>query len=329
MLARRRASCVASPPVPIDDFKNRLTKSARHLRKWAKRSDVHCYRIYDKDLHEYAVAVDLYEDFVHVQEYEAPPKVDAAKAEARLQEVMEAIPATLGVEPSKCFLKVRRRMTEDPQYEKLGDQKQFHEVREGGHRFLVNFTDYLDTGLFLDHRLTRALIEERAAGKDFLNLFAYTGTATVYAAKGGARSTTTVDLSNTYLAWARENLALNGIEESERHQIVRADCTIWVPPGGRRFDFIFLDPPTFSSSKKMQATFDVQRDYVAMLRIVAGWLEKGGALLFSNNFRRFKLHPELLPQLKIEEITARTIPEDFKRNPRIHNAWWITRKADG
>ena len=313
--------------MPVEDFANRLTKNARHLRKWAKRSDVHCYRIYDKDLHEYAVAIDLYEEFVHVQEYEAPPKIDDAKAAKRLDEAMAAIPEALGVDPEKIFLKVRRRMKEEAQYEKLADEKVFHEVREGGHKFLVNFTDYLDTGLFLDHRDTRKLLGERAAGKHFLNLFAYTGSASVYAAKGGALSTTTVDLSNTYLDWARRNLELNGIEVGDKHSLVRADCTIWVPPGGRRFDLIFLDPPTFSSSKKMTDTFDVQRDYVPMLRVVAGWLAPKGAILFSNNFRRFKMHPDLLPQLAIEDISARTIPEDFKRNERIHNAWWITLRS--
>lgn len=312
-------------PMAAEDFRNRLLKNARHLKKWAKREDVHCYRIYDKDLHDYAVAVDLYETFVHVQEYQAPPKIDAAKAQARLDEVMAIVPEALGVKPEHCFLKVRRRM-KDGQYEKLGEDGGFHEVREGGHRFRVNFTDYLDTGLFLDHRITRALLQERAAGKDFLNLFAYTGSATVYAAKGGAKTTTTVDLSNTYLDWARENFRLNGILLVEKHEIVRADCTIWVPPDGRRYGLIFLDPPTYSVSKKMLTSFDVQRDHIGMLRAVSQWLEPGGAILFSNNFRKFELEGGSLPEFKIEDITTRTIPEDFKRNPSIHNAWWITRK---
>jgi 23S rRNA (guanine2445-N2)-methyltransferase / 23S rRNA (guanine2069-N7)-methyltransferase len=199
-------------------------------------------------------------------------------------------------------------------------------VHEGDCRFLVNFTDYLDTGLFLDHRPTRQMLRELAAGKHFLNLFAYTGAATVYAAAGGARATTTVDLSQVYLDWAQRNLALNGFSGAQ-HEFVRADCLEWLQRERRRFDLIFLDPPTFSTSKRMDATFDVQRDHGPLLRAAAGLLAPGGVLIFSNNNRRFKMDREALPELLIEEITRQTLPRDFERNPRIHNCWRITLPA--
>ena len=313
----------------FEAFANRLQKNFRHLRKWAKREDVRAWRVYDRDLHDYNVAIDLYETdddglHVHVQEYERPPKIDDARAQARVEAVLAHVPEALGAAPGKVHLKVRRRRKAGEQYEKLAEGGALHVVREGGHRFLVNFTDYLDTGLFLDHRKTRRMIQELAAGRSFLNLFAYTGTATVYAAKGGATSTTTVDLSNTYLDWAARNFELNGLAP-DVHEIVRADCMVWLPQGGRRFGLIFLDPPTFSTSKKMAGTFDVQRDHVGLIRAAANLLEPDGVLIFSNNFRRFEIDLAGLTGLAVEEITRRTIPEDFTRNERIHNAWRITR----
>jgi 23S rRNA (guanine2445-N2)-methyltransferase / 23S rRNA (guanine2069-N7)-methyltransferase len=234
-------------------FANRLRKNLRNLGRWARQSGVTCYRLYDADLPEYAVAVDLYEQWVHVQEYEAPATVDAKKAESRLREALAVLPTVLEVPPGNVFLKVRRRQKGASQYEKFDRRGEFHEVREGECRFLVNFTDYLDTGLFLDHRPTRQLLREMAAGKSFLNLFAYTGAATVYAAAGGARATTTVDLSSVYLDWAKRNLALNGFS-GPQHEFVRADCLEWLQRERRRFDLIFLDPPTFSTSKRMDTT---------------------------------------------------------------------------
>ena len=311
-------------------FANRLRKNFRHLKKWAKREGVSCWRVYDRDLHDYNVAIDIYERWVHVQEYERPPKIDDARAQARLDFVLATLPEALGVAPGDCFVKVRRRHKAGSQYEKLGERGEFHEVHEGEHTFLVNFTDYLDTGLFLDHRITRRLLGEMARGKSFLNLFAYTGTATVYAAKAEAESTTTVDMSNTYLDWAARNFALNGIEEGPRHELVRADCTLWIPAGAstrRRWDVIFLDPPTFSTSKKMEGTFDVQRDHVPLVRSTAKLLEDGGVLLFSNNLRRFKLDAGAMPELSVEDITRRTIPEDFRRHEDVHHAFLIRRRS--
>jgi len=304
-------------------FANRLRKNLRNLGRWARQKGITCYRLYDADLPEYAVAVDLYEGWVHVQEYEAPASVDAKKAALRLREVMGVIPLVLQVPPENVHLKVRRRQKGAAQYQKFDQRSEFCEVQEGGCRFLVNFTDYLDTGLFLDHRQTRQMLRELAPGRRFLNLFAYTGAATVYAAAGDALSTTTVDLSSTYLEWAQRNLSLNGLS-GDRHEFVRADCLEWLNRQRRQFDLIFLDPPTFSTSKRMEKTFDVQRDHVPLLRAAARLLAPGGVLIFSNNCRRFKMEREALPELQVEEITRQTIPRDFERSPRIHNCWKIT-----
>ena len=306
-------------------FANRLRKNLKSIGRWARRAGVSCYRLYDADMPEYALAVDRYEEWVHVQEYAPPADVDPERADTRLREAMAALPAVLEVPRERIFLKVRRRQKGSAQYERQDARGEFHEVSEGNCRFLVNFTDYLDTGLFLDHRPTRALIQEMAAGKRFLNLFAYTATASVHAAMGGARATTSVDLSRTYLAWARKNFALNGFSDRS-HEFIQADVRAWMRQEKRRFDLIFLDPPTFSNSKSMSGTFDVQRDHAPLLRETARLLAPGGTLVFSNNNRRFRLDTEALPELLCEEITSQTIPRDFERNPRIHNCWIIRMK---
>jgi 23S rRNA (guanine2069-N7)-methyltransferase / 23S rRNA (guanine2445-N2)-methyltransferase len=309
-------------------FANRLRKNLRLLGKWARREGVSCYRLYDADLPEYAVAVDLYEGWAHVQEYAAPETVDPARAEARLREAMAVLPEALGIPTEHVVLKVRRRQKGLAQYERLATTGDFREVGEGGLRFLVNLTDYLDTGLFLDHRPTRAMIRDLAAGRCFLNLFAYTGTASVYAASGGAASTTSVDMSRVYLDWARRNLALNGFDQGPVHRFVHADCLKWLEARRpERYDLIFLDPPTFSTSKRMgERTFDVQRDHVPLIRAVASLLGREGILLFSNNSRRFTLDRDALFDFLIEDVTAKTLPHDFARNPRIHTCWRITRR---
>ncbi|MDH5785243.1 MAG: bifunctional 23S rRNA (guanine(2069)-N(7))-methyltransferase RlmK/23S rRNA (guanine(2445)-N(2))-methyltransferase RlmL [Chromatiales bacterium] len=311
-------------------FANRLRKNLKHLGKWARREGVDCYRLYDADLPEYAVAVDLYRGdklWVHVQEYQAPKSVDEEKARQRLMEALAVVPQVLEIPVEQLFYKVRQKQRGKAQYEKQGSQGAFHEVREGSCRLLVNFSDYLDTGLFLDHRITRSMIEKEARGKRFLNLFAYTGVATLHAAAGGAMSTTTVDMSNTYLDWAKRNMALNGYTGKE-HDYIQADCTNWLGEqaqrGGDKFDLIFLDPPTFSSSKRMEESFDVQRDHVALIENAMKLLSQDGLLIFSNNFRKFKLDEEALSRFKIDEISRQTLPEDFKRNPHIHRCWRIT-----
>ncbi|WP_295389587.1 bifunctional 23S rRNA (guanine(2069)-N(7))-methyltransferase RlmK/23S rRNA (guanine(2445)-N(2))-methyltransferase RlmL [uncultured Thiodictyon sp.] len=312
---------------------NRLTKNLKALRKWLKAQEIACYRLYDADLPEYAVALDVYEGeqrSIVVQEYAAPGTIDPRDARRRLREAMSVIPEVLEVPETQVYLKVRERQKGERQYERLAETGRFHEVAEGGHRFLVNFEDYLDTGLFLDHRDTRRLIGTLAAGKRFLNLFAYTGTATVYAARGGAAATTTVDLSRTYLDWARRNLELNGIR-GPAHELIHADCLDWLRlvEGRRRFDLIFLDPPTFSTSKRMEETLDIQRDHAALIRATMRLLEPGGILIFSNNLRRFRMEAEALPELEIADLGRETLPRDFARNPRIHNCWRIQEATDG
>lgn len=315
---------------------NRLAKNRKTLRRWLESEGVSCYRLYDADLPEYAVAVDCYEGerlWVVVQEYAAPATVDPKQARRRLREALSVIPEVLEVSEEQVFFKLRQQQKGVSQYERLAETRRFHEVSEGGHRFLVNFEDYLDTGLFLDHRETRRLIGTLAQGRRFLNLFCYTGTATVYAAQGGAEATTSVDLSRTYLDWARRNLELNGIR-GPRHELIQADCLEWLDAmrGRGRFDLIFLDPPTFSTSKRMMGTLDIQRDHVELIRATAALLEPDGTLIFSNNLRRFRMDLDALPELSIEDISAATLPRDFARNPRIHNGWvirWPTPLAMG
>jgi 23S rRNA (guanine2445-N2)-methyltransferase / 23S rRNA (guanine2069-N7)-methyltransferase len=313
-------------------FANRLKKNLRYYQRWARQNAIFCYRVYDADLPEYAVAVDLYQGDdlrATVQEYQAPSTIDPERAEQRLAEALAATLQVLQIAPDHLHLKIRRRQKGASQYEKQADTGHFVEVLESGYRFLVNLQDYLDTGLFLDHRLTRQLIRDLAQGRHFLNLFAYTGTATVYAAKGGAHSTTSVDLSKTYLDWAARNLASNGIA-GDAHRLERSDVLEWLRRAGaerRRYGLIFLDPPTFSQSKAMSGTLDVQRDHVELLRRTCELLEPGGILIFSTNARRFKLDQEALPGWSIEDISARTIPRDFARNPRIHQCWKLQRQG--
>jgi 23S rRNA (guanine2445-N2)-methyltransferase / 23S rRNA (guanine2069-N7)-methyltransferase len=303
-------------------FANRLAKNLKRLRPWAKQHGISCFRVYDADLPEFAVAIDVYEQWVHVQEYEAPATINALRAASRLRSIMALLPELLGVPKSNVILKIRRRKRARSQYPRFDAKETFHVVREGGCRFLINLSDYLDTGLFLDHRRTRALIQEMANGTRFLNLFGYTGTASVSAAKGGARSTVTVDMSKTYLAWAEKNYALNGLSR-RTNALIDADCLAWLDAAHGSFDFIFLDPPTFSNSKRMRQTFDVQRDHAWLIRKAMKLLAPGGTMIFSNNFRRFKMDATMLDAFEIQDITRATIDADFSRNPRIHHCFQI------
>jgi 23S rRNA (guanine2445-N2)-methyltransferase / 23S rRNA (guanine2069-N7)-methyltransferase len=294
------------------------------MAAWAAREGITCYRVYDADVPEYAVAVDLYGEHAHVQEYAPPKDIDPDRAQIRLREVMRAVPETLGLQPSRVHLKTRMRSRGGEQYGRREATGQRVEVTEGKGRFLVNFTDYLDTGLFLDHRPTRLMIGQMARGRRFLNLFAYTGTASVHAALGGAIQTTTVDMSTTYCEWARDNFELNGIRGPD-HRVITAECRKFMAQELRRYGLIFLDPPTFSNSKRMAGELDTQRDHVELIKGAVRLLERGGVLIFSTNFRRFRLDTEALADLKIEDISRRTIPLDFERSPRIHQCWQIQR----
>ncbi|NBA96858.1 bifunctional 23S rRNA (guanine(2069)-N(7))-methyltransferase RlmK/23S rRNA (guanine(2445)-N(2))-methyltransferase RlmL [Pseudomonas sp. R5(2019)] len=302
-------------------FANRLQKNLKQMSKWVRREGITCYRVYDADMPEYALAIDLYHDWVHVQEYAAPRSVDPEKAQARLFDALAAIPQALNIDKSRVVVKRRERQSGTRQYERQSTQGQFTEVQEGGVKLLVNLTDYLDTGLFLDHRPMRMRIQREAAGKRFLNLFCYTATASVHAAKGGARSTTSVDLSKTYLDWARRNLSLNGF--SDKNRLEQGDVMAWLSANRDEYDLIFIDPPTFSNSKRMEGVFDVQRDHVQLLDLAIARLAPGGVLYFSNNFRKFELDANLVERYAVEEITAQTLDPDFARNSKIHRAWRI------
>jgi 23S rRNA (guanine2445-N2)-methyltransferase / 23S rRNA (guanine2069-N7)-methyltransferase len=320
--ARKRSASEA----PADAFANRLRKNMRQISKWARREGITCYRLYDADIPEYAVAVDRYEGCVHVQEYAAPKSVAPADARRRLRQILATIPPVLEVTPEAIFLKVRQRQRRRTQYDKIASSGDFREVRERGYRFLVNLRDYLDTGLFLEQRDTRALIGDLARGRQFLNLFCYTAAATVYAAGGGAARTVSVDLSNTYIDWARRNLELNDLARPE-HRLIRADAVEWIKQHSSTYDLIYLNPPTFSRSKAMTGTLDIARDHVWLLRATARLLAPAGVLLFATGARRFELDSGALPELEIEDISRQMLPPDFKRTPHAHRAYRIRTRA--
>jgi 23S rRNA (guanine2445-N2)-methyltransferase / 23S rRNA (guanine2069-N7)-methyltransferase len=312
-------------------FANRLRKNLQRLDPWAEREHIDCFRVYDADMPEYAFAIDLYgrgARHVYVQEYAAPKTVDQESARERRREALAVLPDVLAVPISQVHSRVRKPQKGSEQYEKRDTKAERHAVQEGGLKFWVNFRDYLDTGLFLDHRIVRGLLRQWAKGADFLNLFCYTGSATVYAAAGGARSSASIDLSNTYLDWAHENLLLNGFGDTN-HELYRADCLQWLEEQeacGPRFDLIFVDPPTFSNSKRMEGVLDVQRDHVGMIRRSLKLLRPSGRLVFSTNYTRFKLDAPALTDLIVDDISAQTIPKDFERHARIHRCFSITFK---
>lgn len=308
-------------------FANRLKKNLKALSRWVKREQIECYRLYDADMPEYAVAVDCYGDWVHVQEYAPPSSIDPRRAFERLQDVISVIPEVLGVKPERVVLKQRRRQQGSSQYGRQGQTDHFVEVQEHGCKLRVNLHDYLDTGLFLDHRPVRRRIQALALGKDVLNLFCYTATASVHAAMGGAESTTSVDMSATYLGWAMKNMGLNGFAGGA-NQFIQADCIKWLnQPRAAAFDLIFMDPPTFSNSKRMEEVLDIQRDHVSLVQAAMKLLRPGGVLLFSNNYRRFVLDYEALADFDIQDITAKTLDPDFKRSKSIHVCFEIRHRA--
>lgn len=315
-------------------FRNRLEKNIRLIEKRAAREDVTCYRVYDADLPDFAAAIDVYhavtndEKWVCVQEYEAPDSIDARKARLRTRELITVTQAVFDLDDSHLFYKTRVRQRGERQYDRLDDTHQFHRVNEGACRLLVNFEDYLDTGLFLDHRPLRNRIHQQAAGKTFLNLFAYTGAATVHAAMAGASATTSVDMSRTYLEWCRRNLALND-QNTARNQLIHADCLKWLgEQKGAQYDLILLDPPTFSNSKRMDQALDVQRDHTELIRLAMGLLAKDGTLYFSTNARHFKFDDALALQYSVQDITDETIPFDFRQRRNVHRCWKVTANAE-
>ena len=321
-----RADWSARPGAQM--FANRLRKNLKVFDAWAERERIECFRVYDADMPEYAFAIDLYGRegrHVYVQEYAPPKTVNEESARERRREVLAVLPEVLSVPAQHVHSRVRKPQKGSGQYEKRESVAERHVVRENGLKFWVNYRDYLDTGLFLDHRIVRQKLREWAKDTDFLNLFCYTGSATVYAAAGGARSTSSVDLSNTYLDWAHENLLLNNFG-GNTHELFREDCLHWLESQsvwGPRFDLIFVDPPTFSNSKRMDGVLDVQRDHVGMIRRSMKLLRRGGRLVFSSNFTRFKFDLEALAEFAITDISAETIPKDFERNAKIHHCYVV------
>ncbi len=305
-------------------FANRLGKNIKHLMKWAKRNGIEAWRIYDRDIPQFPFAVDVYGSQIHLQEYDTGWLMQPEEYEAWLAEIIEAIVFVTGFSSDDIHLKRRERQKGVQQYEKTGRAGEDFVIEENGRRFWVNLDKYLDTGLFLDHRNTRKKVGDTAAGKRFLNLFSYTGSFTVYAATGGAVSSETVDLSNTYLDWARRNFELNGIDLA-KHQIIRADVFQYLQTAfeaGKQFDLIVMDPPSFSNSKKMSDTLDIQRDHARLIQGAMKLLAPNGLMYFSNNLRSFALDESIAEQYLVKDISKQSVPDDF-HNKKIHQCWEI------
>ncbi|MBL7802397.1 MAG: class I SAM-dependent methyltransferase [Saprospiraceae bacterium] len=301
-------------------FANRLTKMQRHWGKWARRQSISCYRVYDNDIPEFPLAVDVYESILHVSEYARDHGMEPEEHAAWLDGCIETLSAVFDIHPNLIYLKFRQRQKGLRQYERFARTGAEYIVRENGLKFIINPSDYLDAGLFLDHRNTRQMVRQESGGKRVLNLFAYTGSFSVYAAAGGALETLTVDMSNTYLQWADRNLALNGLA-NDHNRLLQADVLSWLQqPVQEKWDLVVLDPPTFSNSKRMDGTLDVQRDHVDLLQLVFRHMAPGGVLYFSTNYRRFKLDQAAFEGLAYQDISKKTVPEDF-RNKRIHQCF--------
>ncbi|MBN01989.1 MAG: bifunctional 23S rRNA (guanine(2069)-N(7))-methyltransferase RlmK/23S rRNA (guanine(2445)-N(2))-methyltransferase RlmL [Planctomycetaceae bacterium] len=303
-----------------DEFRNRLTKRARHLRRWPGRG-ITCYRLYERDIPEVPLVVDRYEDHLHLAEFNRPHERTIAEHADWLDLMAKTAAEVMEIRQENVFVKHRNRQRGSTQYEKVSREGRRAVVGEAGLKFRVNLSDYLDTGLFLDHRQTRQMVREEAAGKRFLNLFGYTGSFTVYAAAGGATSSVTIDSSQTYLSWAEDNLSLNQLK-GRQHRMIRGDVTTYLRDLHRdvQFDLVVIDPPTFSNSKEFSHDWDIQRDHVSVLQDLRKHMPRGGVVFFSTNFRRFKLAESELEGFQIREISKQTVPPDF-RNRRIHRCW--------
>lgn len=310
-------------------FANRLLKNKKTLKGWLKQGKVECYRLYDADIPEYNVAVDVYGEHLVIHEYAAPAKIDAEKVAKRLQEVVYFAPKVLNVATDKVIIKTRAKQKGKDQYQRVEQSKKSIIVDEYGAKLKVNLWDYLDTGLFLDHRKTRQIVAKKSKNKSLLNLFSYTGSVSVQAALHGASSVTTVDMSNTYLSWAQDNFVLNNLS-GHKYQFIQADCLQWLKNNEQKFDLVFIDPPTFSNSKRMGESFDVQRDHVSLITDGLKSLAEDGELIFTNNKRNFKMDFDAMANLgvNVQEMSDITRDKDFQRNKHIHNSWLLTRKVN-
>lgn len=311
-----------SPDRQEEYLGNRLKKRDRHLRKWARRESVECYRVYDRDIPEIPLSVDRYGEYAHVSLYERPYEKPEEEERAWLDRMCSVISRTLEVPAENVFRKIRKRQRGNGQYERISDEGRQAILREGGLSFLVNLSDYLDTGLFLDHRITRALVRDEARGRRVLNLFCYTGSFSVYAAAGGAESVESLDLSKTYLAWAERNLELNGFR-GRSFPLLREDALEFLASSlkaGRRWDLVVLDPPTFSNSKRMRGSLDIGRDWIDLVRRCLDVLSTGGILYFSTNARSFRFDETRLTGVSVRDLTKATTPPDFE-DSRPHRCW--------
>lgn len=311
--------------IDTEPFVRRLQKNQKKLARWLKDKAIQCYRLYDADIPEFAVAVDIYADRAHIQEYKAPTSIETAKARQRLTAIMHVLPHVLQLTPEKVFLKQRSRQRGKEQYLKQSLDSERFIVSEGTVKLWVDLAAYLDTGLFLDHRPLRLKLANICTGKRFLNLFCYTAAATVHAAAGGASESTSVDMSKRYIQWAQDNFKLNHINVY-KHRLICADVLKWLDTHKESYDIIFLDPPTFSNSKKMEDVLDIQRDHADLIDKAMRRLKPDGLLYFSTNFRRFKPDADLFNRYQIIDISTWSIPDDFARNTRIHCCFKISEK---
>jgi 23S rRNA (guanine2445-N2)-methyltransferase / 23S rRNA (guanine2069-N7)-methyltransferase len=329
-----------SPPPPLtpgaEMVANRVRKNLRRLEPWLRRSGVTCFRAYDADLPEYSAAIDVYtevlpsgvpgERWLHVQEYQAPMNIPEETTTRRFDELLSAAVHVFGAVPGRVAVKMRARGKGGSKYGRMDGRGELLEVAEGPVRLLVNLFDHLDTGLFLDHRPMRRKVAELVRGRRLLNLFCYTGAVTAHAVVGGAAASTSVDLSATYLTWARDNLDLNGANP-DVHRLVRDDVLAFLADDRDTYDVVFCDPPTFSNSKRAD-DFDVQRDHATLLRLAMARLAPGGTLFFSNNFRRFRLDEAAVGTFaEVREISPQTIDPDFARDPKIHRCWALVARG--
>jgi 23S rRNA (cytosine1962-C5)-methyltransferase len=307
-------------------FENRLQKVYKHFSKLAKRQEVACYRFYDHDLPEFPFAIEWYNGAVHAAEYKRRHGMTDEEHDAWLNSCKEVLTTVLAIPPGDIFMKVRQRKAgRQGQYEKFAEQKVERIVPEGGLHFIINLTDYLDTGLFLDHRITRGMVREASKSMNVLNLFCYTGSFSVYAAHGGARSVTSVDMSKTYLNWAKRNMQYNKLFDDQKHEFIQGDVLEWLDyiPADT-YDIIVCDPPTFSNSKRMENNFDVQRDHVYLLKKLLKGLTDTGKIYFSNNYRNFVLERDSIPALTVKDITGATTPFDFQG--KMHRKCFLIEK---
>ncbi|MBS1587890.1 MAG: class I SAM-dependent methyltransferase [Bacteroidetes bacterium] len=307
-------------------FENRLLKVYKHYSKLARRQEVACYRFYDHDLSEFPFAIEWYDGVVHAAEYKRRHGMEDDEHEDWLGACKGVLAKVLQIDPTNIFMKVRQRKAgRQGQYEKFAEQKVERIVPEGGLNFIINLTDYLDTGLFLDHRITRSMVRDEAKGKRVLNLFCYTGSFSIYAAAGGAREVVSVDLSKTYLNWAKRNMQYNKLYDDAKHYFIHDDVMEWINNiPANSFDLIVCDPPTFSNSKRMEENFDVQRDHVALVKKLLKGCDEGGRIYFSNNYRGFVMDREHIPTHSIKDITGATTPFDF--HGRLHRSCFLIEK---